>query len=63
MITRNSFKRNKVTRTKPRPYPASGLYMEFYWLNDSDHAAVFFSDQEECLDIISREDIIKRGWL
>jgi len=64
MITRDFFKaRTKVTRTKTRPYPASGLFMEFYWCLDSDHAAVFFSDQEECIGEFSRAVIIERGWL
>lgn len=62
MITRAMFKNRRVTRTKPRPWPASSLYMEFYWCTDTDHAAVFFSDQEECLGEFSRQKIIEMGW-
>lgn len=63
MITRKFFKNRKITRTAPRPYPASSLYMEFYWCVNTDHAAVFFSDQEECVGEFSRQTIIEKGWL
>lgn len=63
MITRKFFVMRKYSRTSPRPYPASCLYIEFYWCSDTDHAAVFFSDMDECLGEFSRQTIMEKGWI